>query len=179
MINPSDSAIDTALAALIDSYTTSLHGIFGGETISGGGGGDNPGGGGDEPGGTTINADVECTFTGGEPSSNLFNVNGNYTTSYGSVVINGVTLNTALKMESTTSVNFTTDKEMTLTLIFSKSVKGDFSIKVDGATYNGSDDPSGVSGQGILTMTLEAGAHVLTKANTAYLFYIGLKEIQN
>ena len=43
-----------------------------------------------------------------------------------------------------------------------------FSIKVDGTKQTGSDHK--------LTMTLEPKEHVLTKADSTNLFYIGLKE---
>ena len=151
----------------ITSYNSSLTGIFGGETITGGGEGGE--GGSDEGGesGTTISADVECTFSSAGASNSLFTVVGNYSNSKGTAVVNGVTLEWCLKLETSTSVTFTTDKEMILTLVFgSQDTK--YNIKIDGTKTTGAN--------GILTTTLPAGTHQLTKADTGNLFYIGLKE---
>lgn len=166
-----DSAYDSVLGAILDNYKSSLVGIFGGEAIGGGGSGE---GGGGETGGTTIEADVECTFTGGEPSSSLFDITGNYSNSKGTAVVNGETLSWCLKLESSTSVKFTLEKAMTMTLVFG-STDTKYTIKVDGVKKTGSTDTSVSTPQGILTMGLEAGEHELTKADTGNLFYIGLK----
>ena len=166
-----DSAYDSVLGALLDNYKSSLVGIFGGETIGGGGSGE---GGGGETGGTTIEADVECTFTGGAPSSNLFDITGNYSNSKGTAVVNGETLSWCLKLESSTSVKFTLEKAMTMTLVFG-STDTKYTIKVDGVKKTGTTDTSVSTPQGILTVGLEAGEHELTKADTGNLFFIGLK----
>ncbi|MBQ4296382.1 MAG: pectate lyase, partial [Prevotella sp.] len=129
------------------------------------GGGDNPGGG-DDPSGQTITADVECNFQNSAPSNSAFTItNGNYT-SNGNATVNGTTYTVGLKIESKTIIEFTTDKEMTLTLVFgSKDTR--FNIYVDETKLTGSNY--------MLTTTLGAGTHKLTKADTGTLFYIGLK----
>ncbi len=169
-----DYEINTDLETAIKDYKSLLQGIFGGETISGGGG-DTPGGEepGDDPSGTTITADVECTFTGDGPSNTLFTVeNGNYSNTKGTATVNNVELTWCLKLESTTIVSFTTEEDMTLTLVFgSNDTK--YTIKVDDIKMTGKAD-NGSSGQGTLTMTLPKGAHTLKKADTGNLFYIGL-----
>ena len=145
-------------------YSSSLVGIFGGETISGGGGEGGEGGeGGDDD--NTISADVECNFQNYAPSNNLFTVVGNYSNSKGTATVNGVTYSVCLKIESSTKVTFTTTKEMTMTLVFGDD-DTKFTIKVDGTKETGSNHK--------LTKTLEAGTHELTKADTTNLFYIGL-----
>ena len=172
-----DSEYDTALAAIIDGYASALVGIFGGETIGEGtnpGGGEQGGGEGGEQGGgettgTTIDADVFCTFDkSGTPSNSLFTVtNGNGSNSKGTATVNGVTYDTCLKIESETTISFTTTKTMTMTLVFGDN-DTKFTMKVDGEKQTGADHQ--------LVMTLEAGTHKLTKADSTNLFYIGLTE---
>jgi len=167
-----DYAVNTALASLIDNYETSLVGIFGEEAL-GTGDDDNPGTGDDDPSGSetgdegvVISASVECNFQNKAPSNSAFTVSGNYSTSKGQATVNGVTYTVCLKMESKTSVSFATDKSMTMTLVFAEGETA--SVKVDGEKVTSSDN--------IITYTLPAGSHELTKANTCNLFYIGLAE---
>ncbi len=168
-----DYELNEELKAALQNYTSSLVGIFGGETISGGGtGGDDIGGGDDTGGGetgTTIDADVVCTFSKTGPSSSLFTVNGSYSNSKGSVTVNGETLNWCLKLESSTLVSFTTTVPMTMTLVFGPSETAN--ILVDGVLKTDSSNT--------LTMELPAGDHTLKKKDTRNLFYIGLKTISD
>lgn len=100
-------------------------------------------------------------FTTDGLTSDFYSISGNLSTSKGTVTYNGLTLTTALKVESSTSISFEAPASGTLTLVFVESAP---SIKIDGTTYNGSD--------GIITVELEAGSHVLTKASSANLFYM-------
>ena len=159
-------AIDNNLKAALENYTSKLVGIFGAENQP-----EDPG---DDPGqgGASISTALECHFQDRKPSSDFFEVKGSYSDSKGSATVNGVTYTVCLKIETSTSVKFTTDREMLLKLVFgSKDTKYD--IKIDGKTYTGKAD-NGSSGQGTLTHTLPAGAHELTKQSTGNLFYISL-----
>ena len=162
--------VNSGLKSALQSYTSTLVGIYGDANQQGTGGGeggnDNP----DDPDpGTEINSDVICTFTANGPTNSAFNVtNGNYSNGKGTATVNGITYNYCLKLESTTSVKFTTTSAMTLTLVFG-SEDTNYNIKVDGTTQTGSN--------GILTVDLGAGEHTLTKASTGNLFYIGLKAL--
>ena len=163
-------AIDNNLKAALENYTSKLVGIFGAENQPEDPG-DDPG---DDPGqgGSSISTALECHFQDRKPSSDFFEVKGSYSDSKGSATVNGVTYTVCLKIETSTSVKFTTDREMLLKLVFgSKDTKYD--IKIDGKTYTGKAD-NGSSGQGTLTHTLPAGAHELTKQSTGNLFYISL-----
>lgn len=170
----SDSAYDSILGSLLDNYTSSLIGIFGDENSSsgeqgrgseGGNTGDNTGG---ETGGTTISTSVECNFVGNAPSSSLFSINGNYSTSKGSATVNGTTYSTCLKMESSTSIKFTIEKAMKLTLVFASTETGK-RVKVDGTNYT-------TDGNAVVTVDLAAGTHEITKGDSINLFFIGLSE---
>ncbi len=176
----SNSEIIEELRDAVIAYNTSLKGIFGGETISSGGGNeggddpdpdnpDNPDNPDDPDPGTGISADVTCTFEGNAPSSNLFEVNGNYSKDKGEVTINGTTYTTCLKIESKTSVKFTITEPMTMTLVFGPDDTA-FNIKVDGVVETGTK----TGDYGTLTVDLEAGAHELTKEKPGNLFFIGL-----
>lgn len=169
-----DSEYDTALGALLDNYTSALIGIFGDENSSsgeqgggseGGNTGDNTGG---ETGGTTISTAVECNFAGNAPSSSLFSINGNYSTSKGTATVNGTTYSTCLKMESSTSIKFTIEKAMKLTLVFASTETGK-RVKVDGTNYT-------TDSNAVVTVDLAAGTHEITKGDSINLFFIGLSE---
>lgn len=102
-------------------------------------------------------------FTTSGTTSSFFNIQGNLSTSKGTVVYNGLTLTQCLKIESVTSIAFTATKASTLTLVFNGEGT---QIKVDGTSYPITN--------GIATVSLAAGAHTITKDSTANLYYIQL-----
>ena len=165
-----NSEVIAALQTAINNYTSTLVGIYGDANQQGTGGGeggnDNPDNPDDPTPGTDISSDVECNFQNSAPSNSAFTVVGTYSNSKGTATVNGTTYTTCLKIESKTSVKFTTTTAMTLTLVFG-SQDTSYTIKVDGNEKTGSN--------GILTVDIEAGEHTLTKADTGNLFYIGLK----
>lgn len=103
-------------------------------------------------------------FTTDGTTSSFFNIQGNLSTSKGTVTYQGLTLTQCLKIESATSIQFTTAKASTLTLVF--NTEGT-KIKVDGTSYPITN--------GIATISLTAGAHTITKDSTANLYYIKLE----
>lgn len=174
-------AVDTTLKSMLTGYATTLIGIFGdgdgNEPVTDNGTtdiGDNEytSGSGDNTG-TSITASVECNFENGEPSDTGFTVtNGNYSTSRGTALVNGTTYTTALKIESTTEISFTTEGTMSMTLVLGSTKSSH--IKVDGTEYIGT-----TADDGCHTVTIEnlgAGTHIITKSSNgeAALFYIGL-----
>ena len=165
-VDDKDYEINAALASIVTNYKTTLVGIVGGsESGSGTGGGDNPGGGDDNPDDPIVvpSGEYECHFTGKKPSSNFYTIVGNYAKKGSYTAPNGTTYTECLKIESSTSVTFTIDKEMELFLGFSESAP---TIKIDGEKFTGADN--------VIRQNLQAGEHKLTKANTANLFYINL-----
>ena len=165
-----NSEVIAALRTAIINYTSTLVGIYGDANQQGTGGGeggnDNPDNPDDPTPGTDISSDVECNFQNSAPSNSAFTIAGNYSSDKGTATVNGTTYTTCLKIETQTSVKFTTTTAMTLTLVFgSQDTK--YTIKVDGTKQTGSN--------GILTVDIDAGEHTLTKADTGNLFYIGLK----
>ncbi|MBO7536689.1 MAG: hypothetical protein J6T34_06125 [Bacilli bacterium] len=107
---------------------------------------------------------IECTFEG-VPSNELFIASGNYGKT--SATIDGVTYSQGLKMESSTSLTFTTSKSYKLTMHVTSGKK----IKVDGIDYTVPD--SGI----LLIETIDAGNHMITKNTTStLLYYLSLEE---
>lgn len=103
-------------------------------------------------------------FTTSEKNSDFFDITGNLSTSKGTITYSDLTLTKCLKIESSTSIKFTTNESMTLTLVFNPDSSSN--IKVDGEKHSLSN--------GILTLDLAAGSHEITKASVANLYYISL-----
>lgn len=102
-------------------------------------------------------------FTTDEKTSDYFNIQGNLSTNKGTVLYNGLTLTQSLKIESSTSIGFTTTKDATLTLVFNNTADGT-QIKVDGKSYPMTN--------GIVSVSLVPGDHTITKDSPTNLYYI-------
>lgn len=150
--------LNTALMAQITAYTTQLVSVGGNSTSDPGA---DPG---SDPGTEPTGAQVH-NFTTSGLNSDFFDITGNLSTTKGTVTYNGLTLTQCLKIESSTRINFTTTEAATLTLVFN-SADGT-KIKIDGTSYS-------MTG-GIVSVPLAAGAHSVTKGDTANLFYVGLE----
>jgi pectate lyase len=111
-------------------------------------------------GGGTTTADMVHNFTTSGKTSTFYTITGNLSTNYGPVSYSGLTLTQCLKMESSTSITFTITASGTFTLVFS----GTGAVNIDGTSY------TPVSG--IVTATLTAGTHTVTKSGVNYLFYM-------
>lgn len=107
---------------------------------------------------------ISHNFTTSGTSSSIFTITGNLSTSKGTVTYNGLTLTQCLKIETSTSIRFTTSGTSTLKLVFNDA--DGKKINVDGTDYS-------MTG-GIVSATLGAGAHTISKTDVANLFYIEL-----
>ena len=156
-VDDTSSDVNTALKAAITNYTTSLVGIFGDTS----GGGTTP-----VPPTPPVDGDYTCYFTADKkPSNSFYSVTGSYSKDKGTATVNGTVYTWCLKLESATSVKFTIEEEMILTLVFAEGSTPN--IKIDGTKV--------VSTSGnIITSVLNAGSHELTKADSNNLFYINL-----
>lgn len=152
----------SALSTAIDAYATKLVFIQGDGNSGGGddGGGDD--GGGDDP--IIPGEGLAHNFTTEGMNSSFFSITGSLSSSKGTVNYGGLTLTQCLKIESSTSIQFSIDKKATLTLVFESS----FSKKV---VINGT---SHTVNNGILTIELEAGAYEIKKGDTTNLFYMSI-----
>ena len=166
----SDYDVDAALKSALQNYKSSLVGVFGDNSSSDEGGNEGCEEGGEEGGvETPIEGTIGCNFQSKAPSNTSFTVSGNYSDSKGSATVDGVTYTTCLKIESSTSISFTTTEKMKMTLYFgSNDTK--CSIKVDGTKV------SGDTATKTLSTEIEAGSHTLTKADSCNLFYIKLEK---
>lgn len=173
-VDDTDYEVNTALKAALAAYQSTLAGSF----SAGGNVGDEGNNGGDdeepvfpdtpEEPGTPVepaDGDYSCHFTGGAPSNTFYTISGNYSKSKGQATVNGQTYTWCLKIESSTTVDFTIDKAMTLTLVFAEGSVPN--IKVDGEKLTATDSH-------IITCELNPGTHRITKANSHNLFYINL-----
>ena len=164
-------AVDPELKAALVNYKGTLVSTNVGNTASGGnsgneGGNDNEGGSSNEGGGNvtptpTPEGTIVHDFTANGKDSDFFTINGNLSTSKGTVTYNGLTLTRCLKMESSTSITFTLTESRTLHLVF---VESKTNVKIDGEKIT--------SESNIITVELDAGTHTISKADTMNLFYI-------
>lgn len=94
-----------------------------------------------------------------------FGSTANLSTIKGIVAYNGLILTQCLKMETATTITFTTIQASTLTLVMNTSTTDPTAqIKVDGTNRT--------DASGIITLSLTAGTHTIAKSNSANLFYI-------
>ncbi|WP_312371348.1 pectate lyase family protein [Lachnoclostridium sp.] len=106
-------------------------------------------------------------FTTDALTSNFYNIQGNLSTSKGSVVYNNLTLTTCLKMESTTKISFTAASSSLLKLVFNSDCN--LMITVDGTDYK--------INNGILELNLSTGSHAITKKDTnVNLYYMSVSK---
>lgn len=168
-----NSDVDISLKNMLSAYKSKLVGIFGDSLSS------NP------PADSTeldttitippissdsvISKSTSCTFSLAEkaPSNKVFTIVGNYSNTKGTATVDGTTYTECLKMESSTYIKFTTSKEMVLRLVFGTN-DTKYTLIIDGVKMTGANAE--------ITCTLPAGNHVLTKADSTNLFYIGLSE---
>lgn len=115
---------------------------------------------------SSASASAVHNFTADGTNSSYFMIDGNLSTSKGTVKYNGLTLKTCLKMESSTSVKFNTSENAVITLVVLEK-NASKAVKVDGKVY-ASD------AQGVVTAALAAGTHTITKADTVNLYYIAV-----
>ncbi|MFR1632801.1 MAG: hypothetical protein ACLSU0_06565, partial [Oscillospiraceae bacterium] len=176
-------AVDTELKAALTGYKTELVKVGGeGQAVivpdpgTGGDGGTTDPDTGNEGGtspeipaveGTVIVSFVESNETYYENVSS-FVIDGNLSGSKGSVTVGGTTYSQCLKMESSTSITFTTGEKMTLTLYFGTDDSG--KVNIDG-------EKVAISADGTCTVTLEAGSHSIKKGDTMNLFLIVLSPL--
>ena len=97
-------------------------------------------------------------------SDEFFTISGSLKTKV-TATYNGVTYTNALKIESKTSITFTSNTKQTLTLFFGSS--SNIKITIDGNTYTSDSN-------GVVEIELEAGSHTIVKKDSANLFFISL-----
>ena len=117
-----------------------------------------PTGGGEE---SAPQVDIEHNFTVDGKESEYFNISGNIAKDKGTVIFNDLTLTECLKLESSTTIGFTITEAMTLTLVFNEDFNKN--VKINDVRYKATD--------GLLIVELVAGEYIITKGDTANLYY--------
>ena len=157
-VDDASYAVNEKLKQAITNYKPSLVGFFDGSGDTGGDDGD-----------VTIPSDgnYACSFNSAGATNSFYSITGNVSNSKGTATVGGVTYDWGLKIESSTSIKFTTSKTMTLTLVFASNTTPN--IKIDGVKV------SSTSGN-VITAVVSAGSHTLTKADSFNLYYINLSD---
>jgi len=114
----------------------------------------------------TVNAAVNMVqnFTISGKTSAFYTITGNMNSTAGNVTYAGLTLTAGFKMETATSITFTTTSVSTLILVFDAAFAK--AVKVDGVSYTAVN--------GIVTVSLSAGNHTISKGDSANLYYISV-----
>ncbi|MFW0737512.1 T9SS type A sorting domain-containing protein [Flavobacterium sp. T12S277] len=110
----------------------------------------------------TPTSDEIHNFTTSGKTSSFYTITGNMNSTNGSVTYAGLTLTARLKMESSTTIAYTTTNPSTLTLVFDSNFTG--TVKVNNVSYTES--------AGIVIASIPAGSNTITKGSVANLFYI-------
>ncbi len=120
-------------------------------------------GGGDEGGGDSgdLSGEYAHNFTASGVTSSFYTIVGKLSTSKGEVSYGGSTLTQCLKMESSTRVTFTAPSAGKLTMVFAEAAP----------TYK-LDDVGATATSNVVVVDIAAGTHVISKKNTANLFFL-------
>ncbi len=100
-------------------------------------------------------------FTASGVTSSFYTIVGKLSTSKGEVSYGGSTLTQCLKMESSTRVTFTAPSAGKLTMVFAEAAP----------TYK-LDDVGATATSNVVVVDIAAGTHVISKKNTANLFFL-------
>lgn len=123
--------------------------------------------GGDKGDQTPITGSIVHNFDTDGLTSEVFTIKGNLKNKL-NFTYNGTTYNQGLKIESSTSITFTLENEMNITIL-SDAADGK-NIKIDDTKYS-------VSGN-LIKAKLEAGSHIISKADQMNIFIISLSEVE-
>lgn len=157
-----DSDVNSTLMNKIKAYKSGVLSIGSGNYNSDGGVNDSLKDDDKKDDTTLITGSVVHNFSKDGINSSFFTITGNLSTSKGSVTYNGLTLNTCLKLESSTNVEFTLSNSSKLTLVTDSSTSN---FKLDGKKIL--TDTSGVT-----VVEVSSGAHSITKADTGNIFML-------
>jgi len=112
--------------------------------------------------GTSSGGEIH-NFTVSGKTSSFYTIVGNMNSTDGVQSYDGLDLTARLKIESATTISYTTTGVSTLTLVFDPTFAG--AIKLNGTSYTASS--------GIVSIpNLTAGSYTITKGDTANLYYI-------
>jgi pectate lyase len=102
-------------------------------------------------------------FTTSAKTSTFYTITGNMNSTAGTASYDGLTLTARLKIESSTTITYTTTAASTLTLVFDPSFVG--TVKLNNVSY------TAVNGV-VIIPSIPVGLNTILKGSTANLFYI-------
>ena len=159
----SDYAVNTEYKQALIAYKSGLVKVLAEKIESSNTGSDSNTGDSGSTGNNTpsISNSVIHNFANGM-TSDVFTISANMKSGATPVTYEGTTYSSAIKMESATSITFTTTAKMTLILV-TDGADGK-RIKVDGEKYTATN--------GVFTVEIEAGTHTITKGDSINLYLI-------
>jgi pectate lyase len=167
-----DYDVNTALKSALVNYKTSLVSVGGVESN----GVEIPEGGNNGVDIPEITGGIVHNFTTSGKDSQFFQIEGNLSTSKGTVTYDGLTLTQCLKMETSTSITFTLSTPGTMILVIGGSgSKNEWRVDVDGVDHQ-NIIPEGAQNYMLCIVELEAGAHTITKKDSTNLYYIVIEQ---
>lgn len=147
-----------ALATLMDSYASSLVSIYGSDSSTSGDS-DNGGGGSDNNGNGELTETILCSFDKNgavcEAAQGIVSTSSNSIKKGATYTLDGTTYSYCIKVDSKQTITVTVDKSVAMTIYFGNTTAT--TLKVDATKID-------ISNQ-ILTTTLTAGTHTLTKGD--------------
>lgn len=156
-VDDDSSDVNAALKTALTNYATSLVSIQGDGTGTGGGGT------------IVLPGDETHNFTTDGTASTFYTISGNLATKEGSIEYNGVTLSQYLKIESSTTISFTPEKDGTLTLVFNSNSSGKT------LTIDGNDITIPSDGIVAVDLTAETEYTIKRKSGESYLYYMSVE----
>ncbi len=116
--------------------------------------------------GTAASGGHSHSFSAGLTDS-FFTITGNLSKDKGSVTYNNEVISQCLKMETNTSISYSTGNSGVLTLVFNTDSAGN-SVYVDGTSHK-------IPQNGILTVNIGSGSHTVGKnSGSSFLYYMNV-----
>ena len=169
-----DSAYDSVLGGLLDSYKTSLVGLFGKESQGGNDDPVDP----DKPDNPTVPEGTILASFDGAPSSDMFTAAGDY--GDGKSTYEGTYCKKGVKLNSKGSVTFTPQKDYQMTLVLATAKTGrDVTLNGQKTTIGGKENAEGAYYE-MEPISIAAGTqYVITKGSAeSILMFIKLVPVE-
>ena len=171
----SDYDVNAGLKSVLKNYKSSLVSVGGVEGMDT----EIPEGGNNGVDIPEITNGIVHNFTTSGTTSDFFQIEGNLSTSKGTVTYDGLKLTKCLKMESSTKITFTLSKPGTIILVIGGSgSNNEWRVDVDGVDHQ-NIIPEGAENYMLCIVELEAGTHTITKKDQTNLYYIVIEQAED
>ena len=171
----SDYDVNAGLKSVLKNYKSSLVSVGGVEGMDT----EIPEGGNNGVDIPEITNGIVHNFTTSGTTSDFFQIEGNLSTSKGTVTYDGLKLTKCLKMESSTKITFTLSKPGTIILVIGGSgSNNEWRVDVDGVDHQ-NIIPEGAENYMLCIVELQAGTHTITKKDQTNLYYIVIEQAED